>query len=52
MEAEDAEGVVDAVRQAHRRNHNRTGNNSSATRRRPAAVGALNSRENGSIVPR
>lgn len=53
MEAEDAEGVVDAVRQSHSRNRNRTGNNSSAaTHRAGAVVRNNNNRENGSIVLR
>jgi hypothetical protein len=48
VEAEDAEGVVDVVRKAHRRNHNRTGSNSAILR---AAV-AMDNRRNGSIALR
>lgn len=47
VEAEDAEGVVDVVRKAHRRNHSRTGSNS-ATRRVDAA---RDSQGSGSIAP-
>jgi len=46
--AEDAEGVVDGVRKAHRLNRSRMGSSNPATHR----VVVMDRRQNGSIVLR